>query len=142
MSVGVRLNRLVDGEVFRLEVKDTVNTATGLIASNKNMDAIKLLEGQLARMEEDPDISVMPQVMCLRTVVLDILDSLRKCTSDLPDAPLLSRMTSITTSLSAQRSSTLDSPAMNTLYATEGMRSQSGHVMREYETIVHTSPGV
>jgi hypothetical protein len=142
MSVGVRLNRLVDGEVFRLEVKDTVNTATGLIAANKNMDAIKLLEGQLARMEEDPDISVMPQVMCLRTVVLDILDSLRKCMSNLPDAPLLSRMTSITTSLSAQRSSTLDSPAMNTLYATEGMRSHSGHVMREYETIVHTSPGV
>jgi uncharacterized protein YegL len=127
-----QVNSLADAEYARLQTRDCIATATNLLASNQTGQAITLLEKHLQSLESDTEIVTLPEVMCLRSLVLDLLDGLkRKGEQD----HLLSRMTSMTTSLASQRNSAHDSPALDRMYTTSAQRSYTANVSAEYESI-------
>jgi hypothetical protein len=127
-----QVNSLADAEYARLQTRDCIATATNLLASNQINAAITLLEKHLQSLESDTEIVTLPEVMCLRSLILDLLDGLkRKGEQD----HLLSRMTSMTTSLASQRNSAHDSPALDRMYTTSAQRSYTANVSAEYESI-------
>jgi len=127
-----QVNSLADAEYARLQTRDCIATATNLLASNQINVAITLLEKHLQSLESDTEIVTLPEVMCLRSLILDLLDGLkRKGEQD----HLLSRMTSMTTSLASQRNSAHDSPALDRMYTTSAQRSYTANVSAEYESI-------
>ena len=127
-----QVNSLADAEYARLQTRDCIASATNLLASNQTGQAITLLEKHLHSLESDTEIVTLPEVMCLRSLVLDLLDGLkRKGEQD----HLLSRMTSMTTSLASQRNSAHDSPALDRMYTTSAQRSYTANVSAEYESI-------
>lgn len=127
-----QVNPLADAEYARLQTRDCIATATNLLASNQTGQAITLLEKHLQSLESDTEIVTLPEVMCLRSLILDLLDGLkRKGEQD----HLLSRMTSMTTSLASQRNSAHDSPALDRMYTTSAQRSYTANVSAEYESI-------
>ena len=126
------INPLADAEYARLQTRDCIATATNLLASNQTAVAISLLEKHLQSLESDAAIVTLPEVMCLRSLVLDLLDCLKKKGEQ---DHLLSRMTSMTTSLASQRNSAFDSPALDTMYTTSAQRSYTANVSAEYESI-------
>ena len=127
-----QVNSLADAEYARLQTRDCIATATNLLASNQTGQAITLLEKHLQSLESDTEIVTLPEVMCLRSLILDLLDGLkRKGEQD----HLLSRMTSMTTSLASQRNSAHDSPALDRMYTTSAQRSYTANVSAEYESI-------
>ena len=127
-----QINPLADAEYARLQTRDCIAAATNLLASNQMVAAIALLEKQLQVLESDTEIVSLPEVMCLRSLILDLLDGLKK--KGEPDS-LLSRMTSITTSLASQRNSALDSPALDRMYTTSAQRSNTANMTAEYDSI-------
>lgn len=130
------LNSLADAEMARLDTMAVINQATNLLAGDKTVLAIGVLEAQLRLLESDSSIVILPQIMGLRSVILDLLDSLKKKT----DAnALLSRMTSMTTSLATQRNSAHDSPALERLYTSSAMRSQTANMTAEYDSIIRSN---
>ena len=130
------ISSIADAEMARLDTMAVINQATNLLAGDQTVLAIGILEGQLRLLESDPTIVTLPQIMALRSVILDLLDSLKKKT----DAnALLSRMTSMTTSLATQRNSAHDSPVLERLYTTSAMRSQTAHVTAEYASIIRSN---
>ena len=127
-----QVNSLADAEYARLQTRDCIASATNLLASNQTGQAITLLEKHLQSLESDTEIVTLPEVMCLRSLILDLLDGLkRKGEQD----HLLSRMTSMTTSLASQRNSAHDSPALDRMYTTSAQRSYTANVSAEYESI-------
>lgn len=126
------INPLADAEYARLQTRDCITTATNLLASNQTGLAITLLEKQLQTLESDAAIVSLPEVMCLRSLILDLLDGLKKKVE--PDY-LLSRMTSITTSLASQRNSALDSPELDRMYTTSAQRTNTANMTAEYDSI-------
>jgi hypothetical protein len=130
------LNSLADAEMARLETMAVINQATNLLAGDQTVLAIGVLETQLRLLESDSTTVTLPQIMGLRSVILDLLDSLKKKT----DAnALLSRMTSVTTSLATQRNSAHDSPALERLYTSSAMRSQTANMTAEYDSIIRSN---
>ena len=127
-----QVNSLADAEYARLQTRDCIATATNLLASNQTVQAIALLEKQLLALESDTEIVNLVEVMCLRSLILDLLDGLKK--KGEPDN-LLSRMTSVTTSLASQRNSALDSPALDRMYTTSAQRSNTANMTAEYDSI-------
>ena len=127
-----QVNPLADAEYARLKTRDCIATATNLLASNHTAVAISLLEKQLQSLESDSEIVTLPEVMCLRSLVLDLLDGLKRKGEQ---EQLLSRMTSMTTSLASQRNSAYDSPALDRMYTTSAQRSYTANVSAEYESI-------
>ena len=127
-----QINPLADAEYARLQTRDCITTATNLLASNQTGQAITLLEKQLQALESDTAIVSLPEVMCLRSLILDLLDGLKKKIE--PDY-LLSRMTSITTSLASQRNSALDSPELDRMYTTSSQRTNTANMTAEYDSI-------
>ena len=127
-----QVNPLADAEYARLKTRDCIATATNLLASNHTAVAISLLEKQLLSLESDSEIVTLPEVMCLRSLVLDLLDGLKRKGEQ---EQLLSRMTSMTTSLASQRNSAYDSPALDRMYTTSAQRSYTANVSAEYESI-------
>ena len=127
-----QVNPLADAEYARLKTRDCIATATNLLASNHTAVAITLLEKQLQSLESDGEIVTLPEVMCLRSLVLDLLDGLKRKGEQ---EQLLSRMTSMTTSLASQRNSAYDSPALDRMYTTSAQRSYTANVSAEYESI-------
>ena len=125
-------NSLADAEYARLQTRDCIASATNLLASNQTAAAITLLEKQLLALESDTEIVSLVEVMCLRSLILDLLDGLKK--KGEPDN-LLSRMTSVTTSLASQRNSALDSPALDRMYTTSAQRSNTANMTLEYDSI-------
>jgi uncharacterized protein YegL len=127
-----QVNSLADAEYARLQTRDCIASATNLLASNQTGQAITLLEKHLQSLESDTEIVTLPEVMCLRSLILDLLDGLkRKGEQD----HLLSRMTSMTTSLASQRNSAHNSPALDRMYTTSAQRSYTANVSAEYESI-------
>jgi uncharacterized protein YegL len=130
------ISSIADAEMARLDTMAVINQATNLLAGDQTVLAIEKLEGQLRLLEQDTTIVTLPQIMALRSIILDLLDSLKKKT----DAnALLSRMTSMTTSLATQRNSAFDSPVLERLYTTSAMRSQTAHVTAEYDSIIRSN---
>ena len=127
-----QINPLADAEYARLQTRDCITNATNLLASNQTGQAITLLEKQLQALESDTAIVSLPEVMCLRSLILDLLDGLKKKIE--PDN-LLSRMTSITTSLASQRNSALDSPELDRMYTTSSQRTNTANMTAEYDSI-------
>jgi len=127
-----QVNSLADAEYARLQTRDCIATATNLLASNQMVAAITLLEKQLQVLESNTEIVSLVEVMCLRSLILDLLDGLKKKVE--PDN-LLSRMTSVTTSLASQRNSALDSPALDRMYTTSAQRSNTANMTVEYDSI-------
>jgi uncharacterized protein YegL len=127
-----QVNPLADAEYARLQTRDCIATATNFLASNQTAAAITLLEKQLHALESDAAIVSLVEVMCLRSLILDLLDGLKKKGEQ---DQLLSRMTSVTTSLASQRNSAFDSPALDRMYTTSAQRSYTANVSAEYESI-------
>ena len=127
-----QVNPLADAEYARLQTRDCIATATNFLASNQTAAAIILLEKQLHALESDAAIVSLVEVMCLRSLILDLLDGLKKKGEQ---DQLLSRMTSVTTSLASQRNSAFDSPALDRMYTTSAQRSYTANVSAEYESI-------
>ena len=127
-----QVNPLADAEYARLQTRDCIATATNLLASNQTGQAITLLEKHLQFLESDTEIVTLPEVMCLRSLVLDLLDSLKKKGEQ---DHILSQMTSITTSLTSQRNSAHDSPALVRMYTTSAQRVCTANISAEYESI-------
>ena len=127
-----QVNPLADAEYARLQTRDYIATATNLLASNQINAAITLLEKHLQFLESDTEIVTLPEIMCLRSLVLDLLDSLKKKGEQ---DHLLSQMTSITTSLTSQRNSAHDSPALVRMYTTSAQRVCTANISAEYESI-------
>jgi uncharacterized protein YegL len=127
------ISSIAEGELARLEVALTINSATNLLAGEHTVEAIALLETKLKKLEEDSEIVALPQVMGLRSLLLDLLDGLKR--KAVEPASLLSQMTSITTSLVAQRNSTHNSPALERMYTTSTQRSYTAHLSAEYDNI-------
>jgi hypothetical protein len=73
--------------------------------------------------------------MALRSLILDLLDDIKQKRAA---HAILSQMTSITTSLATQRNSAFDSPALERLYTTSAMRSQTIQVTAEYDSILQS----
>lgn len=127
------IDSIADAEMARLETATIINQATNLLAGGHVVPAISKLEEQLKALEEDTSIVSLPQVMGLRSLLLDLLESMKKRVPD--PAALLSQMTSVTTSLVAQRNSALNSPALERMYTTSAQRSYTAHVTAEYDNI-------
>lgn len=131
---GIRSSLLVDAEMIRLTTKEVLNLATNMLSISNRLKAIELLENLQKQIEEDSELRVLPQVMCMRGLVLDILETLKRhCEFD--KSALLSRMTTFATTLDVQRSSALKSPELNLLYSSRSMRVQTQHVTQHYDSI-------
>jgi hypothetical protein len=128
-------NPLADAEYARLQTRDCISAATNLLASSQNLDAISLLEKHLTYLESNSEIVHLPEVMALRSLILDLLDNIKQKRAA---HTILSQMTSITTSLASQRNSAFDSPALEQLYTTSAMRSQTIQVTAEYDSILQS----
>jgi hypothetical protein len=137
-SSSTHQNPLADAEYARLQTRDCIAAATNLLASSQNMAAIDLLEKQLAHLESNSEIVQFPEVMGLRSLILDLLDSMRQKGNIMNSSFILSQMTSITTSLATQRNSAFDSPALDRLYTTSVMRSQTAQITAEYDSILQS----
>jgi uncharacterized protein YegL len=129
------LSPIADAEMCRLDTMVAINKATNLLAGDQVIQAIEKLEGQLGLLESDSALVTLPQIMGLRSILLDLIDGMKKRTQA-DTSPLLSRMTSMTTSLAVQRNSAFDSPVLERLYTTSAMRSQTANVTAEYEYVV------
>jgi hypothetical protein len=97
--------------------------------------AITLLEKHLTYLESNSEIVHLLEVMALRSLILDLLDNIKQQRAA---HAILSQMTSITTSLASQRNSAFDSPALERLYTTSAMRSQTIQVTAEYDSILQS----
>jgi hypothetical protein len=137
-STSTHINPLADAEYARLQTRDCIAAATNLLASSQTSSAIDLLEKQLSHLESNSEIVHFPEVMGLRSLILDLLDSMRKKGNIMNSSFILSQMTSITTSLATQRNSAFDSPALDRLYTTSAMRSQTLQVTAEYDSILQS----
>jgi Mg-chelatase subunit ChlD len=137
-STSTHINPLADAEYARLQTRDCIAAATNLLASSQTSSAIDLLEKQLSHLESNSEIVHFPEVMGLRSLILDLLDNMRKKGNIMNSSFILSQMTSITTSLATQRNSAFDSPALDRLYTTSAMRSQTLQVTAEYDSILQS----
>jgi hypothetical protein len=91
------------------------------------------LEEQLKALEADSSIVSLPQVMGLRSLLLDLLDGLKTKAKD--PGVMLSQMTSVTTSLITQRNSSQNSPALERMYTTSAQRSNTANMTAEYDNL-------
>jgi hypothetical protein len=130
--VANEISPIADAEMARLDVAATINKATNLLAGDHVVKAVTLLETQLKALENDTDIVTLPQVMGLRSLLLDLIENLKKKSEP---SSLLSQMTSVTTSLVAQRNSAFNSPELERMYTTSAQRSFSLHLTAEYDNI-------
>jgi hypothetical protein len=131
---GIRSSLLVDAEMIRLTTKDILNQATNMLSICNRLKAIELLENLQEQIEEDSELRVLPQVMCMRGLVLDILETLKRH-SEFEKPALMSRMTTFATTLDVQRSSAFKSPELNLLYGSRSMRVQTQHVTQHYDSM-------
>ena len=128
------LDPIVDAEMARLDTAAVINHASNLLSGGHIVDAITKLEDQLKALEADTSIVSLPQVMGLRSLLLDLLDGLKTRVAD--PSTLLSHMTSVTTSLVTQRNSAFNSPALERMYTTSAQRSNTANMTTEYDNII------
>jgi uncharacterized protein YegL len=128
------IDPIADAEMARLNTAAVINQASNLLAGDQVTNAIAKLEEQLKALEADSSIVSLPQVMGLRSLLLDLLDGLKTKAKD--PGVMLSHMTSVTTSLVTQRNSSQNSPALERMYTTSAQRSNTANMTAEYDNLI------